>query len=1024
MAMRDRDETSGDDADGRPRLEAAEVWEILDDLPTRVSFVDRDRCHRYVNREYAELIGLAPEDILGHTVAEILGEEEDRRLRPFAEQALGGETVRWEGWAEIPKGTHRYIHRVYKPHRDGGGAIDGFFVLVRDTTEQEQAQSDRRRLMGLLQDAVDSFPNGFALFDADETLVMCNSGYAELMGAAPEALTGRTLVEIMPESLARQKSVAGVPVADVPEVFGPRMEKLWKDRDEPIELELKDGRWLLVNRHYTTDGGMVFVRTDITELKRMEQALREAALRFRQIVEGHPLPVTVVDLETGELLYASPMAAERLGLSWPLKDRSFITEFYVDLEDRKRYIAHLRAHGEVHGFEIRWKRRDGAPFWIAATARLAVHEGREVIIASFVDLTEEKARDAELRQTRETLEDAIESMSEGFALWDPDDRLVLCNARYRDFSKVAADLLTPGVRWEDFMRAGAERGQYLEAVGRVEEWLDERRAFRARLGSDWEFKQDDGRWFHVSLRPTRQGGIVVTRRDVTERRTMEKALRESEERFRRLVEGHPVPVILTRIGDGGIIYASPACRELFQWGETIDEDWRIHDWYLDPSTREEYVRQLHERGAVTNYELHFKKSDGTPFVAIASSRLIDFHGEETIIASIYDMTERLAVEQDLARQREALHQTEKLTALGSLLASVAHELNNPLSVVVGQALMLQETATDPATVQKADQISEAADRCARIVRTFLAMARYQPSERNSIDMNDVVDAALKVLDYSLRSSDIDVVLDLSSGLPPVRADADQLNQVITNLVINAQQAMLDTSEARRLVIRSEVDDSGAMVAVSVTDSGPGIPADIRSRIFDPFFTTKAQGTGTGIGLALSHKIIEAHDGTIEVRSPPGAGASFVVSLPVTEPPGAADSADDGAEAVCGTCRVLVVDDESGVGEMLSDILTVDGHEVETAESGVEALALLDRMSFDIVLSDIRMPNLDGPRFYEILRDKTPHLLDRIGFITGDTLSPTVATFLESCGCPYLEKPFTPAEVRDLVGRLATGNGSA
>jgi signal transduction histidine kinase len=221
-----------------------------------------------------------------------------------------------------------------------------------------------------------------------------------------------------------------------------------------------------------------------------------------------------------------------------------------------------------------------------------------------------------------------------------------------------------------------------------------------------------------------------------------------------------------------------------------------------------------------------------------SSQLIDYKGEEMIVSSIFDLTERNAVAEEMARQRQALYQSEKLSALGSLLASVAHELNNPLSIVVAQSMLLEELASDPDISKRATKISTAADRCARIVKTFLAMARQEPAEYRAIKLNEVVKSALDVTGHALRSSGIEVSSRLASDLPSIQGDADQLTQVVTNLILNAQQAMEGMEGDGWLKITTSHRPRTGELVVKIKDNGPGIGTDVRSRIFEPFFTTK------------------------------------------------------------------------------------------------------------------------------------------------------------------------------------------
>jgi len=373
---------------------------------------------------------------------------------------------------------------------------------------------------------------------------------------------------------------------------------------------------------------------------------------------------------------------------------------------------------------------------------------------------------------------------------------------------------------------------------------------------------------------------------------------------------------------------------------------------------------------------------------------------------------------EMKRQREALYQSEKLNALGTLLAGVSHELNNPLSIVVGQSSLLQETAADEATRRRADRIARAADRCSRIVRTFLAMARHAEPQRRAVDLNGLVTDALEVTGYALKSGDIDVATDLAGDLPPVWGDPDQLAQVVMNLVVNAQQALMERPGPRRLTVASRPRSGDGTVALTVRDNGPGIPEAVRSRIFEPFFTTKPDGVGTGIGLAICRGIVDGHGGQLSVGEAAGGGAEFRVVLPAAAPADRPDAGGSGPRARSPRRTVLVVDDEADLRAMVADMLRPDGHGVIVAASGREALEVLAREPVDLVLCDLRMPDLDGPGLHERLCSDFPALAERVAFVTGDTLSPAANAFLKRTGAPVLTKPFAPAELRAMVARLA------
>jgi two-component system NtrC family sensor kinase len=377
------------------------------------------------------------------------------------------------------------------------------------------------------------------------------------------------------------------------------------------------------------------------------------------------------------------------------------------------------------------------------------------------------------------------------------------------------------------------------------------------------------------------------------------------------------------------------------------------------------------------------------------------------------VTEKKRSAEELTRQRESLYQREKLAALGSLLAGVAHELNNPLSVVVARAVLLEERG-DPATHGAAAKIRTAAERCARIVRTFLAMARQQRPERGPVAINEVIAAALDITGYAIRTSSVEVELDLAADVPLVHADADQLHQVLLNLIINAQQALQDRAPPRRIRISSRFDAVADSIRITVADNGPGIPAHLRARVFEPYFTTKPTGLGLGVGLAVSLGIVEAHGGTLGVECPAGGGAVFTIALPVGALDAHAKAPGTAVASPVSARNILIVDDEPEIREMLAEILVAEGHRVVAAASGREALERMRVEHFDVVLTDVRMPDLDGRALYEEIERRWPERAACVVFVTGDTLASAMRDFATLTGRPVIEKPFLPAEVRRVV----------
>lgn len=624
--------------------------------------------------------------------------------------------------------------------------------------------------------------------------------------------------------------------------------------------------------------------------------------------------------------------------------------------------------------------------------------------------------ETDLRQRETFLRTVIEAAPAAINIRDRQDRFVLVNKLLADtFGSTPAEMVST-----DFAEHHPRGYEDLEGAD------DNRRVVetgRPVYGLEGTYLVDGRRevWLSSKAPILNDAGevdfVTTVAIDITERVEAEQALRQSELYFQSIVEGHPLPVWMVDVESGEILYESPAAAKLLGLDWPAKETRSAASYYAKQSDRLVFLRRLRDRGEVHDLELQAKKADGTVFWVSLTSRLVRYQGRDVAITSIIDLTERRAFQEELAHQREALHQSEKLSALGELLAGVAHELNNPLSVVVGQALLLTETADDAKTEARARKIGKAADRCARIVKTFLAMARQQPVESRAMELNETIEAALDVTAYALRASDVEVSLDLAEGLPPVWADPDQIGQVMTNLIVNARHALEEIEPPRRLRIASFHRPVSDEVVIEVEDNGPGVPEAIRGRIFEPLFTTKDVSSGTGIGLTLCHRIVAAHGGRIGLESGAGKSSVFVIWLPAMRPDQGRTVASAGELPGAAALSVLVIDDEVEVAEILSEILEVEGHEVAVANSGEAALERLAKSHYDIVLSDLRMPGLDGPRLFEIFEDERPDLVSRTAFITGDSLSPGIQAFLDEVGRPFIEKPITPDEVRGLIREM-------
>ncbi|MCP5155604.1 MAG: PAS-domain containing protein [Ectothiorhodospiraceae bacterium] len=745
-------------------------------------------------------------------------------------------------------------------------------------------------------------------------------------------------------------------------------------------------------------------------------------------------------------LYANQSCAVRLGFAdaTALSRRPTVLP-YLPLETQPRAV---RMHGELLHTGVatapRWVRciaADGAPYWIEATSVRVEWAGEPAELVSMSDVTAQAAA----RGNERLLREAIDNLADSFVLYDARERVVLANRRFHEiFPFFPPPERIVGTSMVDLVRLSIEHGVITDPAVREdpEGWLERYVAWRRENDSTLtEDSWPDGRWDLVKEQHTLSGGFVSVRTDITERKRAEFALRDSETRLEQALAQRTSQLqgILENIAEGvtvidaeqRVVLINRGYAQLYDLPEHLVRPGmhvrelvrhRLEHGRLRGEEPELGVdadglleRRLEEYARMT-HEVLEERLDNGRVIEIRRRRLPDGH----ILSTFTDVTEQRAAQAELERQRTALYQSEKMSALGTLLAGVAHELNNPLSVVIGHAAMLEDHAADAASARRAGALRAAAERCARIVKTFLTMARRRPATRTRTAIAPVLDQVLDLVGYQLRSADVRVERDLDASLPEVAADPDQLGQVLLNLVVNAQQAMLETPGPRRLRIGAGVAPDRATVAVTVSDTGPGVPEAIRSRIFEPFFTTKPAGVGTGIGLALSHAMVEAHGGHIEVVDAPGGGARFTLTLPVAT---AAVAADEPARVVPASGvsgRVLVVDDEADLRDFLCEVLRADGFEVVEAADGAAALRRLGEQPFDVVVCDLRMPVMDGPRLYAAVRERDPRAAAGFVFVTGDLLSGTTERFLAGTGRPYIEKPVTPARLRAVVREVVAG----
>jgi PAS domain S-box-containing protein len=390
-------------------------------------------------------------------------------------------------------------------------------------------------------------------------------------------------------------------------------------------------------------------------------------------------------------------------------------------------------------------------------------------------------------------------------------------------------------------------------------------------------------------------GYFILTRDLTELKRTEQRLAEqvkalhASEALAAAVSTSALDCVIVVDESGVVISFNPAAETTFGYREAQAVGQPIAELIIPPDQRAAHADSMRRYRATgeakwlgRRVEMDAMRADGTVFPAELAISEVKLPERRLLAAYLRDLTARKEAEAEIRRQRDALHESEKFAAFGSLLAGVAHELNNPLSIVIGHAVLLEEEADETGHVglmDRAERIRLAAERCGQTISTFLSMARQRGIHREPVAVDALLDSALGLLNDQSLAEHIELIRKVPAGIPAVPGDPNQLRHVIANLLINARQALRDSLPPRQIrIIARRV---GTVLEIAVHDNGPGVPREIRSRVFDPFFTTKKPGAGTGIGLSVSRGIVETHGGTL-LLAPSSRGARFVIRLPLAE----------------------------------------------------------------------------------------------------------------------------------------------
>jgi len=421
---------------------------------------------------------------------------------------------------------------------------------------------------------------------------------------------------------------------------------------------------------------------------------------------------------------------------------------------------------------------------------------------------------------------------------------------------------------------------------------------------------------------------------------------------------------------------------------------------------------------VSHYAINF----GDREFDVVAAPLSNADGGLSTIEVFRDITERKRAEIEKKELEQKVQLSDRLASIGEMASGIAHEINNPLTGVIGFSQLLMEKDVPEDIRKDLEIIHDGSQRVAGIVKGLLTFARQHKSERTYSDINQLVDSTVALRAYALETSNIRVAVVLDPDLPWTMADAGQLQQVFLNIIINAETEMRKVRGKGNLIIKTErIADT---IRISFTDDGPGIAREHLKRIFDPFFTTKQAGEGTGLGLSLCHGIIIEHNGQIYAESEPGKGATFIIELPtVSEEEGEEMNGPAADEPVkIAGARILVVDDEPDILKFLSHLLATEGHQVETADNSSDALEMIKSRRYSLILLDIKLPDMSGIELYQHIKKIAPSLTRRVVFITGDVTGSDTRKFLTENKASYITKPFDIKQLKEELNRILNRDG--
>jgi PAS domain S-box-containing protein len=1011
-----RDVTERRQAEEALRKSEARYRAVVEDQTEFVCRIQPGNWERtFINEAYSRFLGKPREELIGRSFMPLVAPEDRERLTAAITSLTPENPVEvFEYRVTLPSGEVRRLRWTYRALFGEQGHVVEYQAVGRDITERKLAEEALRATQERLEHVISVTPA--ALFTCEVTppyrVTFISDHIRAMLGYEPrEALEDPTFwVDRLHPEDALAMLTGNTPLFE-------------KGRhSQEYRFRAKDGtwRWMFNEMRLVRDADgepaeVVGYWADITERRQAEQALRESEERFRSAYDHASIGMTLTGLD-GRLLSVNRAFAEITGYS----DEELLQKDYLSIthpDDAEASLACVRRllEGETRNFtmEKRYVHKSGSIIWVRLNASVVNGvDGKPVhLIAQVEDITDRKRAEGRLRESEERYRSLFTANHSVMLLVEPG------TGRIIDANPAACHFY--GYSREELTSKGIDE---INTLSR-EEVFREMQAARAERRSFFSFRHrlagGELRDVEVHSGPIQVEGRQVLYsviHDVTEQRLAEEALRESERKYRELIENAHEGVWLLD-AEGGTAFANARMAEILGYSqyEMLGQPLAsfLDKWSLEPWER---LAEPSPHDAKERHSLEFRRRDGSlVYTSLSLSPIIDGSGGRVgSMALVADETAQ-------RRAYEQLRRGEKLSALGQMAAGVAHDFNNSLTTILSLAQSLLLETPGGGVRDSLALIEQAARDAAQVVRRLqeFAGARRGEADFGVCDVNQIIEEALKLTRprWKNQAQAQGRTIEVSTALRPVPGvwgNASELREVLTNLIFNAVDAM---PQGGRLVITSSLRPGGT-VEVRVRDTGEGMSHEVARQVFDPFFTTKGPAN-SGLGLSMAYGILTRHKGSIRAHGSPGHGALFLLTLPVAtgaecQPPAAAGEARGEQRGV----RILMVDDDPRVLASSTELLTSLGHEVVCAGDAEEAIRLFKPHLFDLVITDLGMPGISGWGVAAHVASVAPEV--PVGLVTGwsESVEPELARRM---GVRFvLAKPFGHEELAECIRQVCPG----